>query len=107
MLYLDNAKNLQSDDDDSGKLQETLGNLFVARKQFDRAYKAYSNSIKLIPKNADLYFNAGLALKQLKDYSEAMLMFRKSVDIDPNNVSAHRQLAAVSALELISGDATA
>ena len=107
MLYLDNAKNLQSDDDDSGKLQETLGNLFVARKQFDRAYKAYSNSIKLIPKNANLYFNAGLALKQLKDYSEAMLMFRKSVDIDPNNVSAHRQLAAVSALELISGDATA
>ena len=107
MLYLDNAVKLQSDDDDSGKLQETLGNLFVARKQFDRAYKAYSNSIKLTPKNASLYFNAGLALKQLKDYSEAMLMFRKSVDIDPNNVSAHRQLAAVSALELISGDSIA
>jgi len=106
MLHLDNAVKLQSDDDDSGKLQATLGNLFVARKQFDRAYKAYSISIKLAPTNANLYFKAGLALKQLKDYSEAMLMFKKSVEIDPNNVSAHRQLAAVSALGLISGDAT-
>ena len=107
MLYLDNAAKLQSNDDEAGKLQEILGNLFVARKQFDRAYKAYSNSIKLVPTNGKLYFNAGLALKQLKDYSEAMLMFRKSVEIDPNNVSAHRQLAAVSALGLISGDTTA
>ncbi|MDP6585855.1 MAG: tetratricopeptide repeat protein, partial [Anaerolineales bacterium] len=63
--------------------------------------------IKLTPTNASLYFNAGLALKQLKDYSEAMLMFKISVEIDPQNVSAHRQLAAVSALGLISGDVTA
>ena len=60
-----------------------------------------------MPTNGKLYFNAGLALKQLKDYSEALLMFRKSVEIDPNNVLAHRQLAAVSALGLISGDAAA
>ena len=106
MIHLDNASKLQSDDQQDGKLQETLGNLWVARKQFDRAYKAYSSSIKLSPTNAGLYFNAGLALKQLKDYSEAMLMFKKSVEIDPQNVSAHRQLAAVSALGLISGDVT-
>ena len=107
MIHLDNASKLQSDNQDSGKLQEILGNLFAARKQFDRAYKAYSSSIKLTPTNPDLYFNAGLALKQLKDYSEAMLMFKKSVEIDPQNVSAHRQLAAVSALSLISGEVTA
>tara|TARA_B100000959_G_C14967831_1_gene618514 strand:- start:964 stop:2622 length:1659 start_codon:yes stop_codon:yes gene_type:complete len=107
MIHLDNASKLQSDDQENGKLQETLGNLWVARKQFDRAYKAYSSSIKITPTNASLYFNAGLALKQLKDYSEAMLMFKKSVEIDPQNVSAHRQLAAVSALGLISGDVTA
>ena len=107
MIHLDNASKLRSDDHEDGKLQETLGNLWVARKQFDRAYKAYTNSIKLTPTNASLYFNAGLALKQLKDYSEAMLMFKKSVEIDPQNVSAHRQLAAVSALGLITGDVTA
>ena len=80
--------------------------IFAARKQFDRAYKAYSSSIKFAPTNPTLYFNAGLALKQLKDYSEAMLMFKQSVELDPQNVSAHRQLAAVSALSLISGEVT-
>ncbi len=106
MIHLDNASKLQSNNQDSGKLQETLGDLFAARKQFDRAYKAYSSSIKLAPTNPTLYFNAGLALKQLKDYSEAMLMFKQSVELDPQNVSAHRQLAAVSALSLISGEVT-
>ena len=96
---------IQSSSADIGAIQEELGKVFSARRQFDRAYKAFANAIKHTPEKAPLYFRAGVALKNLKDYGEAIAMFRKAVQLEPKNLDAHRQLAAVSALGLISGEA--
>ena len=104
MVAIDKAMKLQNNDNENSILHELLGHIFTERQQYDRAYKSYSNSIRLTPNNAKLYLNAGLVLKKLKEYSEALSMFKKSVELDPKNVTAHRQLAAVSALGLISGE---
>ena len=106
LVHLNNAMKAQNSDSDAGAIQEEFGKLFVQRRQFDRAYKAFANAIAYAPTKPVLYFQAGLALKNLKDYGEAITMFRKAVQMDPKNLDAHRQLAAVSALGLISGEAS-
>ncbi len=106
LVHLNGAMKIHSADADVGAIQEELGQVFAARRQYDRAYKAFVNAIKHSPMKAPLYFHAGVALKNLKDYGEAIAMFRKAVQMDPNNLDAHRQLAAVSALGLISGEAS-
>ena len=79
------------------------GLVFEARRQYDRAYKSFTEAIECAPQQPDNYFRAGLALKGLKDYSEALTMFQKAVTLDPKHREAHRQLATVSALGLMSG----
>lgn len=106
LVHLNSAMKIQSSGAEAGAIQEELGKVFADRRQFDRAYKAFANAIKHTPTNAPLYFHAGVALKNLKDYGEAIAMFRKAVQMDPKNLNAHRQLAAVSALGLISGEAS-
>ena len=76
--------------------------MFEARRQYDRAYKSFSQAIECAPQQPDNYFRAGLALKGLKDYAEALTMFQKAVTLDPKHREAHRQLATVSALGLMS-----
>ena len=107
LVHLNGAMKLQDSNETAGAIQEELGKVFAARRQFDRAYKAFAAAIKHVPTKASLYFHAGVALKNLKDYGEAIAMFRKAVQLDPKSVDAHRQLAAVSALGLISGEAPA
>ena len=106
LVHLNNAMKAQNSDSDAGAIQEEFGKLFVQRRQFDRAYEAFANAIAYAPTKPVLYFQAGLALKNLKDYGEAITMFRKAVQMDPKNLDAHRQLAAVSALGRISGEAS-
>ena len=107
LVHLNGAMKLQDSKKNAGAIQEELGKVFAARRQFDRAYKAFAAAIKHVPTKASLYFHAGVALKNLKDYGESIAMFRKAVQLDPKSVDAHRQLAAVSALGLISGEAPA
>ncbi len=107
LVHLNGAMKLQDSSKDAGAIQEELGKVFATRRQFDRAYKAFAAAIKHVPTKASLFFHAGIALKNLKDYGEAIAMFRKAVQLDPKSVDAHRQLAAVSALGLISGEAPA
>ncbi len=107
LVHLNGAMKLQDSNEDAGAIQEELGKVFAARRQFDRAYKAFVAAIKHVPTRSSLYFHAGVALKNLKDYGEAITMFRKAVQLNPKSVDAHRQLAAVSALGLISGEAPA
>ncbi|MDP6793681.1 MAG: tetratricopeptide repeat protein [Anaerolineales bacterium] len=106
LVHLNSAMKLQSSGAEAGAIQEELGKVFADRRQFNRAYKAFANAIKNTPTNAPLYFHAGVALKNLRDYGEAIAMFRKAVQMDPKNLAAHRQLAAVSALGLINGEAS-
>ena len=96
------------------KKEHTIGIGLLEQESWEEAITHFDKSIDLNKEYAPVHVDRGFANYKLnnieqafKDYSEAMLMFKKSVEIDPQNVSAHRQLAAVSALGLITGDVTA
>ncbi len=56
---------------------------------------------KIAPTDYHPYYQAGLALKESKDYLGAETMFRRAAHLAPNEVNIHRQLAAVVALNLV------
>jgi len=58
-------------------------------------------AVKIAPNDYRPYYQAGLALKDSKDYLEAETMFRRAAHLAPNELNIHRQLAAVVALNLV------
>jgi tetratricopeptide (TPR) repeat protein len=80
-----------------------IGLVFEGRKQYDRALEMYELAIRHAPRNAINHTRAGIALKQLKDYVGSVRALEKAVALDPNNLEATRQLAAVTALTIIHG----
>lgn len=99
---LERAQTLAAASSEQAAVLTEAGLVFEARRQYDRAYKSFSQAIDCAPQQPDNYFRAGLALKGLKDYAEALTMFQKAVTLDPKHREAHRQLATVSALGLMS-----
>ena len=61
-------------------------------------------SAQAAPRSAANYARAGVALKQLKDYSGSVNALERAVALDPNNLEATKQLAAVMALDIIHGN---
>lgn len=82
-----------------------IGLVFEQRKQFDRALEMYQLAIKAAPRNANNYARAGIALKHLKDYAASVAALERAVALDPNHLEATKQLAAVTAMNIIHGDA--
>lgn len=100
IAHLMQAKDLAPNNDDVAR---EIGLVFEGRKQYDRALEMYQIAIKYAPRNAANHTRAGVALKQLKDYAGSVTALEKAVALDPNNLEATRQLAAVTALNIIHG----
>ena len=100
LLHLEDARELAPDD---VEVYLEIGRAFEVRRQYDRACEAYQGAIQHRPNDARGYFHAGVALKHLKSYPEAIAMLQRAVELDPKNLIAHRQLAAVSAMGLVYG----
>jgi tetratricopeptide (TPR) repeat protein len=71
------------------------------RRQHVLALQTYHKAIEVAPKNPLPYYQASLALKDGRDYEGAERMLRKAANLAPNDVSIHRQLAALIALNLV------
>jgi tetratricopeptide (TPR) repeat protein len=63
----------------------------------------YQQAIKLAPASSDNHTRSGVVLKQLKAYPEAAQALERAVALDSRNVEATKQLAVVSALNLMYG----
>jgi tetratricopeptide (TPR) repeat protein len=100
IAHLMQAKELAPSSDDVAR---EIGLVFEGRKQYDRALEMYELAIRHAPRNAINHTRAGIALKQLKDYVGSVRALEKAVALDPNNLEATRQLAAVTALTIIHG----
>jgi Flp pilus assembly protein TadD len=61
----------------------------------------YQQAINLAGKDYRPYYQAGLALKESKDYLGAEDMLRHAAELAPDDVSIHRLLGAVVALNLV------
>ena len=75
-----------------------LGKSYELLDEHDEALRAYLEATQRAPETADYYYNAGLAYKQLKRYTEGASMFRKTLQLQPDHAGAYKQWAASSAV---------
>ena len=78
-----------------------LGRAYQDRRQHIQALQVYNQVIETSPDRPEPYYYAGLALKESKDYLGAEHMLRRAADLAPKDLTIHRQLGAVVALNLV------
>lgn len=76
-------------------IQLSLGDMYMAQNDLDKAIKTYCDAISVDPENFLSYAKAGLALWE-KDYlEESIVAFHKSIEINPNFEIAQNNLGVV------------
>ena len=78
-----------------------LGRAYQDRRQHMQALQIYNQAIEISPDRPEPYYCAGLALKESKDYLGAENMLHRAAELAPKNLTIHRQLGAVVALNLV------
>jgi tetratricopeptide (TPR) repeat protein len=86
---------------DNPKAYIDLGRCYQEQRQYDRGLHYLQNAISLAPEDPMAYYFAGLIFKEIKEYENAEIMFKKAADLAPDNLNIHRQLGAVTAINLI------
>lgn len=71
------------------------------RREYRQALHVCLQLIQLRSEAND-YFCAGTLYKQLKEYPQALDMFRRATRLSPNHAEAYKQIAVVSAIEFFS-----
>lgn len=72
-----------------------LGNLRLHQQKYDDAVDALSRAAKQDPKNAEIQNYLGQALSEKGQRAAAEAALRKAIELDPNYISAHINLAVV------------
>ena len=76
-------------------IQLSLGDLYMAQNDLDRAIKTYCDAIAVEPENYLTYAKSGLALWE-KDYvEESIVAFHKSIELNPDFEIAQNNLGVV------------
>ena len=76
-------------------IQLSLGDLFMAQNDLDKAIKVYCDAISIDPLNFMSYAKTGLALWE-KDYlEESVVAFHKSIELNPDFEIAQNNLGVV------------
>ena len=77
------------------------GSTYQKQHQYRKAIESFKSAIEIAPNSSDAYYHAGLNYKSMKDYQNAESMFRKAAEYAPNDLSIHRQLGAMVAINLV------
>lgn len=78
-----------------------LGKTYQDRKELDEALEVYQKAIVVAPDDPRPYQQAGQALKESKDYLGAEKMIRQAAELSPHDISIHRLLGSLVALNLV------
>jgi tetratricopeptide (TPR) repeat protein len=78
-----------------------LGRAYQERREYKPALKVFQKAMGVAGGDYRPYYQAGLVLKDSKDYMAAEAMLRRAAQLAPNEVSIHRLLGAVVALNLV------
>jgi cellulose synthase operon protein C len=81
--------------------RQGMAHAYLAQHDLESAVAAFEDAIDKHPKAAEVYFDAGMAYKKLRDYGRAASMFKKATRLAPGSAAAYTQLAAVSALHFL------
>ena len=72
----------------------TAGDRAYEEKNFTQALQSYQAEVRANPSSA-AYYNLGNAHYRLKEYGKAVLAYRRSLRLDPDNADARHNLALV------------
>ena len=72
----------------------SLGVAQAGLKQYDRAIRAYRESIRIRPEYADAWHNLGVAYFNLKQHTQGMHAYQEALRIQPEGAEAWRNLSA-------------
>lgn len=78
-----------------------LGRVYQEQRAHNQALKTYLRAVDLAPQDYRPYYQVGYALKEAKDYVKAEEMLRQAARLAPDELSVHRLLGAVVALNLV------
>jgi eukaryotic-like serine/threonine-protein kinase len=73
-----------------------LGSLYLGQGEYDSAIESLENALTLKPKNRDeVLANLGLCHLKKGDFARARLLFRQSLNVNPDNAAARTLLASM------------
>jgi tetratricopeptide (TPR) repeat protein len=78
-----------------------IGRCYQEQRQYEKALQKLENAISIAPTEPDAYYFAGLIFKENKDFLNAERMFKHAAKLAPTNLNFHRQLGAVTAINLV------
>ena len=86
-------------DPNNSYLHNSLGQVYLTTKEYDKAIAMFEKAIELKKDLADSYFNLGLVYARKKDYAQSKSNFNKVVKLEPANKDAKKALEDVKKLE--------
>ncbi|MCJ7701323.1 MAG: tetratricopeptide repeat protein [Anaerolineales bacterium] len=78
-----------------------LGRCFQEQREYKKGIQAFQNAIAIDPSDQRPFYFAGLVLKETKDFVNAEIMFKKAAQLAPTDLNIHRQLGAVTAINIV------
>ena len=76
-------------DPNIAEVHNTLGNIYLEQKRFDKAQNAFNGAIKLDSKYSDAYAGLGLAQLGLNNTAGAVTSFHEAITENSGNSTAH------------------
>lgn len=71
-----------------------LGDNYFNNGEYQKAVDAYSEYLRMQPRDIKTIYNRGRAYEELKNYNKALEDFRKVIKEDPLNVNAHLSITS-------------
>ena len=78
-----------------------LGETYTDRRENQQALKTFEQAMGIAPDDYRLYYQAGVILREQKDYMGAEDMMRRASELAPSEINIRRQLGAIVALNLV------
>lgn len=69
-----------------------LGNIYLQKKDLEKAINAYRNSIQADPVSSRAYNGLGIAFEENENHKKAIASYRKAIELTPNYAEAYYNL---------------
>lgn len=69
------------------------GKEFLEKKDYSRAILQFRNAVEVMPKDSEVYHQIGIASLGSGDLKNAVLSFKKTIELNPNHIGARLKLA--------------
>lgn len=77
------------------KIINSLGNIYLEKKDYKKAEKFYLKVVELEPNNSFIYNNLGVLYSNTKEYEKAKEYYLKSIGLNPNDPFTFNNLATI------------